>query len=55
MSNMVALQTLELGKGMCNLLLSIERFLEEDPVILYGQRGEASMEIPTRDITKVRD
>jgi len=39
----------------CNLLLSIARFPEGDPAILKGQGGEASKEISTRDITKVRD
>jgi len=39
----------------CNLLLSIARFPEGDLVILNGQGGEASMEISTRDITKVKN
>ena len=38
----------------CNLLLGIARFPEGDPAILRGQGGEASMEISTRDIVKMR-
>jgi len=40
---------------LCNLLLSIARFPEGDPAIVTGQAGEASMEISTRDITKVKN
>ena len=39
----------------CNLLLSIARFPEGDPAILKGEGGEASIEISTRDIIKIRD
>ena len=39
----------------CNLLLSIARFPEGDPAILKGQGEEASIEISTRDIIKMRD
>ena len=40
---------------ICNLLTSITRFPEGDPAILWGQGGEATMEISTRDIVKMRD
>jgi len=40
---------------ICNQLLTIARFPEGDPVILKEQGGEASMEISTRDITKVKN
>ena len=45
----------QLEQTLCNLLLSIARFPEGDPAILWGQGGEASMEISTRDIIKMRD
>jgi len=38
----------------CNLLLIIARFPERDLAILKGQGVEASMEISTRDMRKVR-
>ena len=43
------------SKIKCNLLLSSARFPEGDLAILKGQGGEASMEISTRDIIKMRD
>jgi len=39
----------------CNLLQSIARFPEGDPAILKGQGGDASIEISTRDITKIKN
>ena len=39
----------------CILLLSIARFQEGDRAILKGQGEEASIEISTRDIIKMRD
>jgi len=41
--------------SICNLLLRIARFPEGDPAILKGQGGQASIEISTRDITKVKN
>ena len=40
---------------LCNLLLSIARFPERDPGILKRQGGEVSMEISTKDITKIKN
>ena len=44
-----------LHQDVCNVFLSIARFPEGDPAILKGQGEEASMEISTRDITKVKN
>jgi len=53
--NMARADVNGMGYSICNLLLSIARFPEGDPAIRQGQVREGSMEISTRDITKVRD